>query len=377
MPKQLKSFGRSVLAVPLAAIVSLAANMVGCREQPRVSQRPMVDAAAILDGNADGSMTSCADPAAPIDMDLMLVVGSSEQSRDVQNVLFAGLHSFFAELECKLGAPPNWHIGIISSDLGASGFNIPRCGNENSPGILRSEAKVPGCTSAQDSYIVDIADGQDGERITNYEGERADAIECIGRLGHEGCSFEQPLAAAVLATEANINPGFIRDGALLVVLIATGIDDCSAATPSLFDPAATQTLGPLSPFRCFSQGVVCDPDNPSAAGVKNDCQPRNTVNALSQVSVLTETLRSHKPVDKLLIATLGGDHDNVMVSAESGQASLETSCSAPTFAAPPIRLAAASEVIGVVCRDATVPLNPLSAIATAIATAIANRQSLR
>lgn len=349
----------------LAFAMSLA--LVGCHEQPSVSQRPMADAAT-LDGNVDGSMT-CAEPTMPIDVDLMLVVGSSEQSRDVQNQLFAGLDSFFAELECKLGASPNWHIGIISSDLGAGGFNIPHCGNANNPGSLRSEVQVPGCTPAQGSYIVDMADSQSGtDRITNYEGERVDAIECIGRLGHDGCSFEQPLAAAVLATEANINPSFIREGALLVVLIASGADDCSAATPSLFDPSATQTLGPLSPFRCFSQGVVCDPDNPSAAGIKNDCQPRNTANALSQVSVLTETLRSRKPVDQILIATIGGDHENVMVSAKSGQANLETSCSDPTIAAvPPIRLAAASGVIGVVCNNETAPLNPLHAIATAIA----------
>ena len=65
------------------------------------------------------------------------------------------------------------------------------------------------------------------------------AFGCIAAVGSAGCGFEAPLEAVyrVLTTPA-INPGFLRDDALLVVILMTDEDDCSAPPDTtLFDPS--------------------------------------------------------------------------------------------------------------------------------------------
>ena len=80
-----------------------------------------------------------------------------------------------------------------------------------------------------------------------------------------------------MLTTPSINPGFLRDDALLVVLLMTDEDDCSAPpdTP-LFDPSSggVATYGTLHSFRCTQFGVVCDGKPLTGASVSGlNCTP--------------------------------------------------------------------------------------------------------
>jgi MYXO-CTERM domain-containing protein len=79
---------------------------------------------------------------------------------------------------------------------------------------------------------------------------------------------------AALDGSVSENDGFLRSDAALVVLVVTGADDCTAGDPLLYDPAQADTLGPLTPFRCFEHGVTCDRAIDRQAGTYQSCTPR-------------------------------------------------------------------------------------------------------
>ena len=54
------------------------------------------------------------------------------------------------------------------------------------------------------------------------------AGEVVALVGDNGCAIQGPLEAMKRALSAGRNPGFLRPGALLGVLIVTDEDDCSA-----------------------------------------------------------------------------------------------------------------------------------------------------
>ncbi len=330
----------SLLAPMLLGMVG-----VGCRSEPSDSTSPRADASVASDGGERDASTGCAAPADPTDIDFLFVLGASSESADVQQQVLGAIDDLVPDLGCALGARPNIQLGFVNADLGVGPFSIPRCTASGSEGLLERTAKITGCSPPSGSFLIDVAG--DGERVTNFDGALADAARCIGAIGNDGCAFEQPLAAAALATAPSINPGLVREGALLVVIMASGADDCSATAPSLFDPESVGSLGPLSPFRCFHEGVVCDPDSPTTEGAKSDCSPRNTSPLMANVGDVVTTLRSRKtdPED-VIVATIGGDPQNVSVSVDGGQAELGLSCDPELTelrAGSPIRLAAAGQ----------------------------------
>jgi len=69
------------------------------------------------------------------------------------------------------------------------------------------------------------------------------AIQCLATVGGQGCFFEQPLEAAKRALDPalGINPDFLREDALLSIIIITDEDDCSTPRPDL---DGTTTDGP-------------------------------------------------------------------------------------------------------------------------------------
>lgn len=183
----------------------------------------------------------------------------------------AALQASFPELVTRIqklasaGAPASFHIGVVDSDLGAGSF--AGCRPDGDGGRLRTAAapSASGLPAAcvgftlPDGYIdVDSASGQ-----TNLGSvDIATAFTCLASVGDWGCGFEHQLESVYRAlTTPSLNPGFLRDDALLVVVFLTDEDDCSAPPDSpLFDPsqAGISSYGVLHSFRCTQFGVTCD-----------------------------------------------------------------------------------------------------------------------
>ncbi|RMG97975.1 MAG: hypothetical protein D6705_07175 [Deltaproteobacteria bacterium] len=134
-------------------------------------------------------------------------------------------------------------------------------------------------------------DGQDDSEV-------AQALACIGPQGIDGCGYESPLENMMQA----LNPGaswnqgskpFLRDGALLAIVIVTDEADCSIKDPSVMtDPMFMETnpdnnmQQPTSAV-CWNAGVTCT--GPDMNGEYSNCTSANN-DKLQPISRYTDFL---------------------------------------------------------------------------------------
>lgn len=281
-------------------------------------------------------------------IDILFVIDDSGSMAEEQASLAANFNRFVTVLNQIEGGLPDIHIGVVSTNMGAGGFQISGCEGAGDNGVLHN-APQGACEAPTDRYIVDVSDGVGG-RIVNYAGgDLAATFSCIAQLGIAGCGFEQPLEAMRKALDGSngINAGFLRAEAFLAVVIITDEDDCSAADGGLYntDPgldAADSALGFLSSFRCFEFGVQCSPDSPRTPGAKSDCVPRADSQFMDDVTEYADFLKGLKDnPSNIIVAGIIGNPAPVSVFEDEGEPRLQASCSSGAGeAAPAVRLQA-------------------------------------
>lgn len=222
-------------------------------------------------------------------------------------------------------------------------------------GRLQSSPPAGETCPVPDGLFIRDVQGPDGDRERNYEGSLAETFSCIARLGTQGCGFEQQLEAMRRALDPalGLNPGFLRHDARLAVIVVSDEDDCSASDRALFDPRRTD-LGPLSNFRCFEHGVICDVSDPRFIGNHPGCQPRQDSPYVHGVDEYVEFLRSLKREperDVMVAGILGKSIDPIRVESTTTGPEVAQSCfsdEADTQGAfPPVRLRAFLEAFDV------------------------------
>jgi hypothetical protein len=235
-------------------------------------------------------------PIANPKIDLLFVVDSSQSMADNQAQLAAHAKgALFDVIAAAIGDMPDLHVGVITPDLDPGVvIGDPSCDDGGDGGTLQ----IGACTGITDSFLIDIDDGAGG-RITNYTGTLEDANVGVG-----GCGFEQPLAAIQTALTNPANTGFLRDDALLVAVVLTDEDDCSAAPDLFVDPGAPPLAGS---YRCTHATVQCNEDLDSI-GVKTDCVARED----------HPLIDSFDDLEAALVAAKGGDPSKVMVATIAG-----------------------------------------------------------
>ncbi|HUH02799.1 MAG TPA: hypothetical protein VML75_12460 [Kofleriaceae bacterium] len=291
--------------LPLTALIATAAAAAtACVDQPiPVGTRGEGQFALVVD----------VPPEINRDLDLLFVVDNTRTMAARQLALEHSFANLIAHLEFAEGGMPNLHIGVVSTDLGAAGYEVPGCGLVGDAGALQAEPRVPGCEAPTDAFIRDYQLGVDELRDTNYGGPGlTEAFQCVSLLGTEGCSFEQPLESMRLALDgfSAANQGFNRPNAALGVVILTDEDDCSVTNPGLFDPMLDGT-NELSKFRCFSHGVTCEGDDVRLEGEYTDCIPKEDSQYLASVASYAR-----------FVDGLKADPTNVVVTGMIGEADL-------------------------------------------------------
>lgn len=330
---------RHTQTIPLLPLVLLAA----CSNEP-------VDIGEDPDPDPNNQYSLVLDllPEEVVDVDLLFVMDNSGSMAEEQASIAAWAEeSLFGVLELEPGTPLNLHIGIVSTDMGSGPYNISGCSGLGDNGALHAEPRSAGCEGPTDPYIIDVDDGAGG-RTTNYIGTLDETFACIARLGIDGCSFEHPLESMRQAFENPANDGFLRDDALLAVIIVSDEDDCSAFDTAMFDTSDTSIddpLGPLNSFRCFEFGVVCDGDDPRNPGDKTDCVPRDDSDYITAVSEYADYLKSLKDDPSMVVvAGIIGEPEGATATVGTdmnGSPKLDPVCeSAGGSAAPGIRLQA-------------------------------------
>jgi hypothetical protein len=255
----------------------------GCLEtQHRPGEDSGTDGDADIDGDTDSDADSDADSdpwclyselhqVGTTKVDLLFVVDNSRSMAEEQALLTRQIELMTRELlrptpgPDGLSAPAvgDLHIGIVSPDMGSGGFAVQTCENSSSGdnGVLHAEGQLAGCTESYSASGCgrDQCPWLSHSRAAPDDGSEAgnppiwEDFACIASLGTEGCGYEQPLEAALMALTVQArsgypNEGFLRDDSILAIVFVTDEDDCSASNPELFDPMR-EDLGPAN-LRC-------------------------------------------------------------------------------------------------------------------------------
>ncbi|HVK89393.1 MAG TPA: vWA domain-containing protein [Kofleriaceae bacterium] len=284
------------------------------------------------------------------DLDVLFVIDSSGSMREEQESLKANFPRFVSVLESIDGGLPNVHLGVITPDLGTQALDgsapaIGGCsGSGGNRGALHGIAGGP-------LFLSDADDGAGG-RSRNYTGTLAERFSELADVGDMGCGIEQHLESMKVALDNNpANAGFLREDALLAVVLIADEDDCSLAQKALFDGnTSDSTWGDRVNFRCTREGVACDTPGTSLdqPGLREDCHPNYDSTMLTQTDRYATFLKGLKtdPRD-VIVAGIVGDAGPFEIQAKTVGAQtysvLKPSCtyngaSGAQFAYPAIRM---------------------------------------
>jgi hypothetical protein len=289
------------------------------------------------------------------------------------------------------------HFGIVTSDMGTGPFALGEMcpGGLGDDGILR---RTPGSASGLDEsqceprYTPPYLTLEPERATAASEAQLTAAFECLALRGSWGCSFEQPLEALLKALTPSTssitfwdgtrghgegaNDGFLRPDSLLVVVLWTDEDDCSAEDRRLFDPDPDNAEYPGRPsLRCFEHesalydleryvnGLLALRREPrrllyaAIAGVPPELAPETTASGMGSI------LSAPAMVERL-------DPNNPL--------RLAASCSSPVLTHPPRRIVevakglrerGAHALVTSSCTDEHEPV--LEVLIDSIATAVA------
>ncbi len=234
-------------------------------------------------------------------LDILFMIDNSSSMASMQEKLYTQLPNFMNILT-SLPTPPNLHVAVVSSDMGAPGdaAGSDGCTTAGDMGIFQNTARSDSAimatcdtTTLQNGayYISDVAG------MTNFTNPMGigSVFQCIALLGQMGCGFEHQLASidralgsdqpqgtnpdgTAIPNPPSQNVGFLRADAYLGIVLLTNEDDCSGAPGSeafslgdggngsqnLENPTG---LGPLANYRCNERDHLCqDPASSNPTG---------------------------------------------------------------------------------------------------------------
>ncbi len=316
------------------------------------------------EGSTTGDIPGCNDGqsiciAPQREVDVLFVIDNSFSMAEEQALLSANIEAFIATLE---GAGADYRIAVTTTDMGN-----PRCQGSAEFGEFVSSS----CLGRLNEFVIDnppinatatcdgycifddnalmlsptpIAEGGTAPRAwierfgagTNLpEGIQASqALQCFAPQGIAGCGYESTLESmyrALLQSSSPESPnyGFLRDTAILQVVILTDELDCSY-NPDFSDIFVSNQVfwnpGDMFPTSsaCFRAGVACQnpgPDLGECQAQDHDIQGNPTDNpdeaVLHPVSRYTDLLRQIE-IDRQTINAGAEVHVSVIAGVPSG-----------------------------------------------------------
>lgn len=255
----------------LGALVAALAGCFGCSDEdgsPCGGTDTDTDSDTDADTDSDAELTA---------VDLLIVADNSSSMAQEQAILSSGLYGFVGSLlnplpTSELLAIDDLRVALVTSDMGFSSDGVsndefwptdppPACAGFGDDGEFQ-EIDAASIDIANDAIPCDESAAQcppgwsctgvgvDGVGACHTNGDPAlgcpsgggpwfettpeapDAnlaarIACLSVQGTSGCGFEQQLASSTRALQRDDQAGFLRDTALLTVLIVSDEEDCS------------------------------------------------------------------------------------------------------------------------------------------------------
>ncbi|MBL4635467.1 MAG: hypothetical protein JKY56_16520, partial [Kofleriaceae bacterium] len=148
-------------------------------------------------------------------MDLLFIIDDSESMREEQENLSANLPGFIDILDNFNAGALDYRVGITTTGMNFALFTPPLQSTNlmGDNGELRQEC------------------GMTKRWIEREDPDAKTQFSCVANVGLDGPPLEMPLFATQLALRDRVkdgtNEGFLRDDALLGVIIISDEDDCS------------------------------------------------------------------------------------------------------------------------------------------------------
>lgn len=168
-----------------------------------------------------GQCSSEAPLVAPAKTDLLFVIDNSGSMREEQEGVALELPLFIEELKKGAGAGHDFQVGVVTTAV-----------YQNANFGFGTELKLYPTQSGRLQPL-----GMTEERILRSDDPELSAkFAQLVKQGTQGSGQETPFEAVRLAVTGDLNPGFLREGARLLVVIVTDEDDCSeiARPPSVW-----------------------------------------------------------------------------------------------------------------------------------------------
>ncbi len=152
-------------------------------------------------------------------VDILFVIDNSGSMRDEQSNLANSVPSFISEIQTQLAGADSYHIGVISTDE-----------YEYNDGCTDEGALVI-ATGGDDSSEGVCGPYADGYTYMTENDDLDVAFTCAALIGTDGDSDERPMQTmqAALSPDMNgsggCNEGFLRDDALLVIVVIADEED--------------------------------------------------------------------------------------------------------------------------------------------------------
>lgn len=150
-------------------------------------------------------------------------------------------------------------LAVVTSDMGLSWGGHPYGEGDGWPGTLPCtevgddgafQTYPEGTTVVIGGEEVECPDSSGSWIESDTESPDADLtlrVACLAQQGTGGCGWEQQLSSASRAVHRDGKAGFVRDDALLAVIVVSDEDDCSLKDgPSMFATFETQGEVPVS-----------------------------------------------------------------------------------------------------------------------------------
>ncbi|MEZ4324607.1 MAG: hypothetical protein R3B40_05285 [Polyangiales bacterium] len=201
----------------------------------------------------------------PPRLDLLLVVDDSSSMDDEQRALRREIPRLIRILTTgdvdedglrDLERIDDLHVGVVRTDMGTGPYPSSQCpGGRGADGVLQQTSGVVpavACASAYPPFVSFPELSADDVAVV---------AQCVATVGTDGCNFEQPLEALLKAltpstagplfVEGRVghgdgaNVGFLREDAVLVVVLLTDEDDCSSPDDRLYQVDGDAYPGPF------------------------------------------------------------------------------------------------------------------------------------
>jgi hypothetical protein len=221
-----------------------------------------------FDVGAEPGSTTGMEPEECAKVDVLYVIDNSPSMGDEQQTLIANFPTFAADMQEALNGVESYQIGVITTD------------NYLDEGFLDDGANTVNAASPECQHlgglVVQAHGGSclpfaDGNNFITDSDDLASKFTCIANVGEDGDSDEfvgdgliKLLGSQQIANEVtDCNEGFIRDDALLVIVILTDENDSSDTGPSQWYDAVVAAKG--VPENAVVLALVWDQSNPGCS----------------------------------------------------------------------------------------------------------------